>query len=1144
VWLFLLCGVLLSSGSSAATEAQQRRLEDVADPNSAAVQVPESPIKRAAALQISSTPKISPKLRAAIADGAQLLPVFILLRHQPHAEVLQRVEGDGNLEVRIAEDEYQLLAALPFPPRVELDKARERVEAALLDVRQRAFKEIAAEIGPEQDALEHFLLQLGAINIHRYAAMNMLAAEVPGSALAALEAEPSILEVAPIETHFAQLAVSVPALGAASFWNAGYTGAGQSVGVLDTGIKTSHPAFSGRRIVSKVFLEAGQRDTCFADDASTAEDKQGHGTHVAGIVASQGAPGLAAYQGVAKGVDTLYIFKVGYRNCKGSGTSSPSDVLAALDWAAQQAPSLKVINYSYSGDAKEGDDIAARLFDWLADTYGLTFAVAAGNDGKAYFLGLFTREEVVGSPGIAYNVLSVAAMNTNGTADRSDDTVAAFSSRGPTADGRKKPDIAAPGGFRDVWTGAIFGSTYQAEGGIYSADFSSGGFVAMPGTSMAAPHIAGAATLLRASGIQDPLAIRALLLNTTDTLDWARDQGWGYANLARAFPQRSSVLGSSVAFGSCRLFKGVASGLFYSTLTWNRKVLVTADSLSPCLSDLNLRIYDGATNALAASSISSIDNVEKAYAKLTGPVAVKVDHRVSACRSSEPFGLAFSDTGFVAATGPNLSVTCTAAPQVSPGAIFTISCTGGNTGDLTAFGVAGALNWLGGSSGSVQSYDTLAPNASASRSWSATAPTTAGVYTLRADVSSSSFGELFAGSGTVTVVVGSPTPVSPTIALSPASLAFVTDQGSNPPSQNVNVTNTGSGTLAIAASATTTAGGNWLVVSPTSGAAPATFQVSVNSANLAAGTYSGTITVASTSPGVTNSPQVVSVSLIVQAGGIGACCGPEPSLSVTVDAGFYIASSTIQAGGAEGYWEMSVEPQKDQRGGGFIFGGGIQEKGMTPYFAAFLLPSPQEVLIQLNPRLLPGGDASKFSACARLLDGKRQQIGTERCSTGFIEFRQTLPPDFYIIEVRTAGLSPRAYFEFLLGEKNLPAGLIVGGFLSSEVPGFIAFSVAQRQEVRIKAAGRCVFGSFAAKCLQLTLYDSNRNIVAVSGSAGGAASLDLITVAGNGTLAFSGDCGPSTAALPNPADAPTGGNIPVVVGIGGRGSDAARLAIP
>lgn len=328
------------------------------------------------------------------------------------------------------------------------------------------------------------------------------------------------------------------------------------------------------------------------------------------------------------------------------------------------------------------------------------------------------------------------------------------------------------------------------------------------------------------------------------------------------------------------------------------------------------------------------------------------------------------------------------------------------------------------------------------------------------------------------------TTVAPAIALSPVTLSLTADQGTNPASQAITVSNSGAGTLAFTATATTAAGGSWLVVSPTSGTAPATLQVSVNSASLAAATYSGTITVASTSPGVTNSPQVVSVSLVVGPGPGGACCGPEPSLSVTVDPGFYIASSTIQAGGAEGYWEMSVDPQKDQRGGGFIFGGGIQEKGMTPYFAAFLLSSPQEVLIQLNPRLLPGGDASKFLACARLLDGKRQQIGTERCSTVFIEFRQTLPPDFYIIEVRTSGLSPRAYFEFLLGEKNLPPGLIVGGFLSAEVPGFIAFSVAQRQEVRIKAAGRCAFGAFAARCLRVTLYDSNRNIVAVSDSAG------------------------------------------------------------
>ena len=223
--------------------------------------------------------------------------------------------------------------------------------------------------------------------------------------------------------------------------------------------------------------------------------------------------------------------------------------------------------------------------------------------------------------------------------------------------------------------------------------------------------------------------------------------------------------------------------------------------------------------------------------------------------------------------------------------------------------------------------------------------------------------------------------------------------------------------------------------------------------------------------------RVVREALTVSAPG-GACSGPEPSLSVTVDPGFYVASTTIQSGGAEGYWEMSVEPQRDRSGGGFIFGGGVQERGLTPCFGAFLLNNRQEVLIQLNPRVLPGGNASQFSACARVLNSQRQQVGAERCSTSFIEFRLTLPADFYIIEVRSGGLSPRASIESLLGERNLPPGIIVGGFLSSQVPGFVAFSVAERQEVRMRAAGRNTFGEFAASCLQLTLYDALRNVIA------------------------------------------------------------------
>jgi len=104
---------------------------------------------------------------------------------------------------------------------------------------------------------------------------------------------------------------------------------------------------------------------------------------------------------------------------------------------------------------------------------------------------------------------------------------------------------------------------------------------------MAAPHIAGAAALLRQAGITDPLAIKALLLNTTDQLYWDEAKGWGYANLARAFDQRRNVLSAEIAFNRVRFYKGTATGLFYATLTWNRYVYPHPPLLTySCLSDL------------------------------------------------------------------------------------------------------------------------------------------------------------------------------------------------------------------------------------------------------------------------------------------------------------------------------------------------------------------------------------------------------------------------------------------------------------------------------------------------------------------------------------------------------------------------------
>ena len=714
-----------------------------------------------------ATGVVDGKVQELIRSGAQTLPVFIVLRDQPHREVLERYESPARLRLQVLEGRYAELSRQIIPSEPQLSLARSDLEREMLDVRRAAFREIEARIRPLQDQVEALLASFGARNIRRYTAINMLAAEVPAAAVDTLAADPAVAEISLIEKQSAQLDVSVPSLGAPAFWAAGYTGAGESVAVMDTGVRTSHPAFSGLNLVSKVFLDYGKQDPCFGDDATSPEDKQGHGTHVAGIVASRGAPGWSNYWGVARGLGTLYNLKIAYLDkCTGGGRSQGNDPVAALNWAVQQAPWVKVFNYSYGGDASGDDDVLARLFDYFADTYGLTISVSAGNESESGFLGLWTKPGPVSSPGIGYNVITVAAMNTQGTIDRSDDEIAIFSSRGPTVGGRKKPDIAALGGLRDRWDLSKLGWIHDR--GIYSAAYNSDGFVPLPGTSMAAPHIAGAAALLRQAGVRDPLAIKALLLNTTDWLNWGNDQGWGYANLTRAFSQRNGVLTSTLSSGRVRLYKDVTNGLFYSTLTWNRSVY--QGLTGSCLSNLDLFLYDGSSGARLSSSTSTIDDVEKAYVTLHGPLVVNVAHHSDgSCRSPENFGLAVSEAGFQPATGPVFNLSCNAPATVAHGAQFSAACTIANRGDLPALSVQGALGFAGSTSSSSQDFGTIQPGGSSTKTWLVTAPASIGTFTLQLAAQSNSFGALFSGSASITF---STTSGVCTVAVSPTALSF------------------------------------------------------------------------------------------------------------------------------------------------------------------------------------------------------------------------------------------------------------------------------------------------------------------------------------------------------------------------------------
>lgn len=245
---------------------------------------------------------------------------------------------------------------------------------------------------------------------------------------------------------------SVPLIGAPEAWAAGYTGKGVKVAVLDTGIDVNHPDFAGLIDGTASFVPG---------EAVT--DVNGHGTHVAGTIVGSGAASGGDNKGVAPDAD-LFVGKV-LGGAEGSGLDSW--VMAGMQWAAETG--ADVVNMSF-GDSypTDGSDPMSQTVDALSEQYGTLFVIAAGNSGP----------ESISAPGAAASALTVAATDKQ-------DRLASFSSTGPLAySGSMKPDIAAPG--VDITAARSQDMTDGGEG-LYRT---------ISGTSMATPHVAGAAAIL------------------------------------------------------------------------------------------------------------------------------------------------------------------------------------------------------------------------------------------------------------------------------------------------------------------------------------------------------------------------------------------------------------------------------------------------------------------------------------------------------------------------------------------------------------------------------------------------------------------------------------------------------------------------
>lgn len=331
---------------------------------------------------------------------------------------------------------------------------------------------------------------------------------LPAHALNPLAQDPDIAYISGDRIHTGLLNVAAPTVNAPVAWQAGYVGTGIGVAVIDSGI---NPIDLGTRVV---YSQA------FGGLTSTSDDF-GHGSHVAGIIGNSGNTSNGVYKGIAPNVNILNL-----RVLDQNGSGTDSAVIAAIQQAIQLRSmyNVRVINLSLGRPVFESytlDPLCQAVeAAWNA---GIVVVTAAGNSGRDNSQGT-NGYGTIQVPANDPYVLTVGAMKTMGTVDRSDDLVASYSSKGPSLlDHVVKPDIVAPGNFivSTVQKNASLYGVYpgnQVYLSTYTGNTTSNlspVFYKLSGTSMAAPVVSGAvAVMLSKTPSLTPDLVKARLMKT------------------------------------------------------------------------------------------------------------------------------------------------------------------------------------------------------------------------------------------------------------------------------------------------------------------------------------------------------------------------------------------------------------------------------------------------------------------------------------------------------------------------------------------------------------------------------------------------------------------------------------------------------
>ena len=537
--------------------------------------------------------------------GEEIIPVVVVLKDQPSNEVSSKVKEEystqfeeitkpakqiysrikpliGSEDELVGKDVTEMMAfeqsLLTEQEKVLLKDTGEKLESKVREMRMEIFTQTAPLLDETQTHVVEKINAKGGNVKYKGKLFNVIAADISASAIEDLSKENEIYMIYYDDLLTSNLDVSTYSMDADTFWTAGITGAVWDAAIVDCGIDGSHPDLTVD--YSGVFHATGVSNPLYNDNPASTDDFQGHGTHVAGIVAST----HPTYQGVAYGIDALINAKAGWKTTSGSAAMYYSDAMAAIDWSLNGAgQDADVISYSYGGGTTNGDSAFEHYMDAIAYYLNTPVVVSAGNSGPT--------SGTVGAPSCAFNVIGVGAIDDKNTISRADDFIASYSSRGPTLDGRIKPDISAPGSN-------IMSANNDWE------NFLAPHFVSKSGTSMAAPHITGSVLLIL--DYKDTQwsseAVKALLLNTAEdrgTTGPDYDYGFGYVDLWHTYFHRDDVFTGTIddqPEGQVeKYFKGPIYTNDLATLVWNRHVDYIGSAYPTSylpVSDLDLYLFN------------------------------------------------------------------------------------------------------------------------------------------------------------------------------------------------------------------------------------------------------------------------------------------------------------------------------------------------------------------------------------------------------------------------------------------------------------------------------------------------------------------------------------------------------------------------